>query len=319
VRAIVQRRLGAPGVLRIEQVPEPEPGTGQVLIEVAIANITFIETQLRAGLAPDPAMLPTLPAIPGNGVGGVVVAVGPGGDPELIGTPVVTSTGGSGAYAERAVATAETLIAIPPGLTTAQAVALLADGRTALGLMQGAAVAAGETVLVESAAGGVGTLLVQLARAAGARVIATAGSARKLALAYELGADAAANHSAPGWADAVEPVNVAFDGIGGEIGLAAFGLVRAGGRFMPFGLASGAFARIDPAAAAARGVSVVRGARPTAAESAELSRKALALAAAGRLRPVIGQTFPLEQAAAAHAAIEARSTLGKTLLIVREG
>jgi NADPH:quinone reductase len=316
MRAIVQREFGSPEVLRCEQVPAPEPGPGQVLVAVEIANITFIETQLRAGLAPNPAMLPTLPAIPGNGVGGVVRALGPGVDDALLGSRVVTSTGGRGGYAEQAVAEAETLVAIPDSLTTATAVALLADGRTALGLVAAAAVASGETVLVESAAGGVGTLLVQLARAAGARVVATAGSQAKLELARELGADALANHTVAGWAEDLEPVDVVFDGVGGEIAAAAFELVRAGGRFLPFGLASGAFARIDEQLAAARGVALVRGARPTPAESAELSRRALALAAEGRLRPVVGQTFPLELAAQAHAAIEARATLGKTLLIV---
>jgi NADPH2:quinone reductase len=316
MRAIVQRELGPPGVLRCEQVPAPEPGPGQVVIEVEIANITFIETQLRAGLAPNPAMLPVLPAIPGNGVGGVVRATGPGVDPALLGLRVVSSTGGHGGYAEQAVAEAETLVAIPDSLTTATAVALLADGRTALGLMRAAAVRSGEAVLVESAAGGVGTLLVQVARAGGARVVATASSSDKLALAGELGADVLADHTVPGWAGILEPVDVVFDGVGGVIAAAAFELVRPGGRFLSFGLASGAFARIDEQLAAGRDVALVRAARPAPAESAELSRESLALAAEGRLRPVVGQTFPLERAAEAHAAMESRTTLGKTLLIV---
>jgi NADPH2:quinone reductase len=316
MRAIVQREQGPPHVLRCELVPAPEPGPGQVVVEVEIANITFIETQLRAGLAPNPALLPVLPAIPGNGVGGVVRSLGPGVDRVLLGLRVVTSTGGRGGYAEQAVAEAETLVAIPASLTTATAVALLADGRTALGLMRTAAVASGETVLVESAAGGVGTLLVQLAHAAGARVVATASSPDKLALAGELGADVLADHTAPRWAESLEPIDVVFDGVGGEIAAAAFELVRPGGRFLSFGLASGAFARIDEQLAAAHDVALVRGARPTPAESAELTRAALMLAAQGRLRPVVGQTFPLERAAEAHAAMESRTTLGKTLLIV---
>jgi NADPH2:quinone reductase len=316
VRAIVQHELGPPGVLAIEQVPAPAPGRGQVLIEVEIANITFIETQLRAGLAPNPAMLPALPAIPGNGVGGIVRAAGPGADPTLVGTRVVTSTGGRGGYAEQAVAEAETLVVIPDGITTADAVALLADGRTALGLMGAAAIRPGETVLVESAAGGVGTLLVQLAHAAGARVVATASSQRKLALARELGADVVANHAEVGWSQRLEPLDVVFDGVGGAIAAGAFELVRPGGRFLSFGLASGAFARIDEALAEARGVALVRVARPTPAESAALTRAALALAAEGRLRPIVGQRFPLARAADAHAAMESRTTLGKTLLIV---
>jgi NADPH2:quinone reductase len=317
MRAIVQRELGPPGVLVDEDSPEPIPAAGQVLIEVEVANITFIETQLRRGLAPNPAMLPALPVIPGNGVGGVVLAVGPGADPALVGTRVVTSTGGSGGYAERAVAEVETLVGVPDGITTSDAVALLADGRTALGLTAAAAIVAGEVVLVEAAAGGVGTLLVQLAHAAGTRVVATASSQRKLALARRLGADVLANHAEVGWSQRLEQVDVVFDGIGGAIAAAAFELVRPGGRFISFGLASGAFASIDAALAEARGVALVRGARPTPAESAALSRRALALAAEGRLRPVVGQRFPLARAADAHAAMESRTTLGKTLLIVR--
>ena len=259
MRAVVQRELGPPEVLAIEEWPAPVPAEGQVLIDVEIANITFIETQLRAGHAPDPAMLRPLPAIPGNGVGGVVGAVGAGVDPSLSGARVVASTGGAGAYAERAVAEADAVIRVPDGLSLADAVALLADGRTALALIRAAGIQAGETVLVEAAAGGVGSLLVQLAHTAGARVLATAGAQHKLALALELGADAAVDHREASWADALEQVDVVFDGIGGAIGEAAFGLLRAGGRFSAFGLASGAFARIDPDVAAARGITVLRG------------------------------------------------------------
>jgi NADPH2:quinone reductase len=180
-------------------------------------------------------------------------------------------------------------------------------------LMRGAEVAARETVLVEAAAGGVGSLLVQLARNAGARVIAAAGGERKLALARELGADAAVDYTRDGWTDGLGPVDVAFDGVGGAIGRAAFDLVRPGGRFYPFGMASGAFAQLPDR----DGVTVVRGGRPDPADQLALTRAALAEAAAGRLRSVIGQRFPLERAADAHAAIEARATVGKTLLVVR--
>lgn len=319
MRAVVQRALGPPDVLAVEEWPAPQPGAGEVLIDVEIANITFVETQLRAGNAPNPAMLRPLPYVPGNGVGGTVRATGADVGEALIGTRVVASTGGAGAYAEQAIAQATYVVPIPAELSTADAVALLADGRTALALMRGAGVRAGETVLVESAAGGVGSLLVQLARAEGARVLATAGAQRKLDLALELGAEVAVNHGDPDWPSRLEAVDVVFDGIGGAIGEAAFGLLRAGGRFCAFGLASGAFARVDEDVAAARGVTVVRGTGITAAESAALTRTALDLAAAGRLRPVIGQSFPLERAADAHAAMEARRTLGKTLLLVANG
>ena len=318
MRAVVLSEFGPPAVLVPTEVPDPAPGPGQVVVDVELAGITFVETQVRAGRAPNPAMAPALPGILGNGVGGVMAAVGPGLDPALAGTRVVTSTGGSGGYAERVAVDAAGVIAVPDGLALRDAVALLAVGRTAIALMRAATVREGETVLVEAAAGGVGSLLVQLAGAAGARVVAASGGTRKLEVARRLGADATVDYSEPGWAALVGPADVAFDGVGGEIGRAAFELVRPGGRFSAFGLASGAFAQVSDEQAEQRGVTVLRGARLSPDAILELARTALAEAAAGRLRPVIGQTFPLERAADAHAAIESRATVGKTLLVVRE-
>jgi NADPH2:quinone reductase len=298
---------------------------------VEFASITFVETQLRAGTPPVPAMAPRLPVILGNGVGGVVKSVGAGvstgagahPDSALAGRLVITTTGGSGGYAERVAVEAAGLIAVPEQLGLAEAVALLADGRTAIALIRAAALRAGETVLVEAAAGGVGSLLVQLARNAGTRVVAAAGGPRKVSLATELGADEAVDYTGPGWPGQVRAlagdVDVVFDGVGGETGLAAFGLLGGGGRFCSFGMASGSFARIPDDEAASRGVTVIRGAPVTPEQMRELSQAALAEAAAGRLRPVIGQRFPLERAADAHAAIASRVTVGKTLLVVRQG
>ncbi len=320
MRAVVLREFGPPEALVAAEVPDPVPGQGQALVEVEIANITFVETQLRAGRAPNPAMAPQLPAILGNGVGGVVASVGPGVDPALVSSRVITSTGGSGGYAERVAVDAAGLIAVPDELEMAEAVALLADGRTALSLVRAAAPRPGETVLVEAAAGGVGSLLVQLARAAGASVAAAAGGERKLRVAADLGASATVDYTEPGWAERLREqlggVDVAFDGVGGEAGRAAFELVRAGGRFCPFGMASGAFARIPEGEAERRNVTVVRGGPMPLEETRALARACLAEAVAGRLRPVIGQRFPLDRAADAHAAIEARATIGKTLLVV---
>jgi NADPH2:quinone reductase len=321
VRAVIVRQFGPPEVLVAGEAPEPSPGEGEVVVDVEFANVTFVETQMRAGRPPRPGMLPALPVIPGNGVGGVVGEVGAGVDPELVGRRVVASLGGSGGYAERVAVAAQRLLEVPGDLALRDAVALLADGRTALSLVRLASPRAGETVLVEAAAGGVGTLLVQLARNAGARVVGLAGGARKLAVARELGADVAIDYREDGWAqqvrDVVGDVDVAFDGVGGDIGLAAFDLLRAGGRFCPFGMASGRFTAIPEQAAQARGVAVLRGGAPSPEDLLALSRAALEEAAAGRLRPVIGQEVALEDAAAAHAAIEARTTVGKTLLVVR--
>jgi NADPH2:quinone reductase len=320
VQASVIHEFGPPSVLVPESVPDPAPGPDQVIIEVEIANVTFVETQVRSGHPPNPAMLPPLPAILGNGVGGVVVAVGEDVARELIGRHVVSSLRGSGGYAQKAIADVAALIAIPDQIRVEDAAALLADGRTAMLLVRDAAIQPGDTVLVEAAAGGVGSLLVQLARNAGARVVGAAGSRRKLELARELGASVVVDYTDPTWiarvAAEVGNVDVVFDGVGGTIGSAAFELLRAGGRFCPFGMSSGAFARISDEHAAAQAISVVRGGPRSPEQLREFSLAALAEAIAGRLHPLIGQTFPLDRAADAHAAMEQRASIGKTLLMV---
>jgi NADPH:quinone reductase len=316
MRAVVLSRFGPAANLRPADVPAPAPGPGEVAIDVELANVTFVETQIRAGRPPSPAMLPTLPAILGNGVGGVVAELGDGVDPALAGRRVVSSLRGFGGYAERALAPAAALLDVPAGVALRDAVALLADGRTALLALRAAAPTAGQTVLILAAAGGVGSLLVQLARAGGARVVAAAGGERKLALARELGADAAVDYTRDGWAGEAGAVDVVLDGVGGAVGRAAFEQLRPGGRLHRFGMASGAFTAVGEDEADARGVTLVAGARPDAAALAAAAREALELAASGRLRATIGQTFPLERAADAHAAIESRATLGKTLLTV---
>ena len=313
--------FGPPSVLVPAEAPEPQLAPGQVLIEVELVNVTFVETQVRAGRPPNPAMLPQLPAIPGNGVGGRVIAVGEGVNDALVGARVVSSTGGSGAYAELAAVDAAGVIEVPAQLELADAVALLADGRTAMGLVRSAGVREGDIVLVEAAAGGVGSLLVQLCRNAGALVVAAAGGRAKLDVAARLGPALTVDYTQPGWTESVRGqvggVDVVFDGVGGEIGREAFGLVRDGGRFSVFGLASGSFTEIPDGQAARAGISVIRGSRVAPGEMLELTRAALAEAAAGRLRALVGQTFPLDRAADAHAAIEARATVGKTLLLTR--
>lgn len=317
MRVVWLREFGGPEVLVPGSAPDPVPGPGQVLIEVRHANLTFVETLFRAtGFGPFNG---PLPVIPGNGVGGVIAQVGPEVDPALVGRRVVSGTGGSGGYAERVVVDRDAPFEVPDGLPLDQAVALLADGRTATMLVQAARLRAGERVLVEAAAGGVGSLLVQLAAAAGARVVAAAGGARKVALLRERGVDLVVDYRQPDWTDrvraATDGVDVVFDGVGGALARAAFDLLDAGGRMLSFGLASGAWADLPADVAAARGVALLR---PSAgpAELRAYTERALAEAAAGRLRPLIGQRFPLERAAEAHAAIESRATIGKTLLDV---
>ncbi|MFF4598828.1 zinc-binding dehydrogenase [Amycolatopsis sp. NPDC001319] len=312
MRAVWLREFGGPEVLVAGEAPDPVPGPGQVLVEVAFVNVTFVETQFRAsGFGPVDA---ALPMIPGNGVGGVISKVGDGVDLALVGRRVVTSTGGSGGYAQRAVVDATLVFPVPDALSLDAAVALLADGRTATGLVHAAAVAPGDRVLVEAAAGGVGSLLVQLAKSAGAQVVAAAGSAEKLARARELGADMTVDYTAADWASAVGPLDVVFDGVGGAIGTTAFSLLRPGGRMAVYGLASGTWAEVSEEDARSRGVTVIRSLGDAAALRA-FTVSALDAASAGRLTPVIGQRFPLAAAADAHAAMEARGTFGKTLLV----
>lgn len=313
MRAVWLREFGGPEVLVPDVAPDPVAGPGQLVVDVEFVNVTFVETQVRGGVGPFPV---SLPMVPGNGVGGVVASVGEGVAAGLVGTTVVTSTGGSGAYAERVVVDADSVFAVPSGRPLDAAVALLADGRTATMMLRAAAVQAGDRVLVEAAAGGVGSLLVQLASGAGARVVGAVGGARKAAIAAELGADFVVDYTEPGWdervRDTVGGVDVVFDGVGGEIGQTAFSLLESGGRMVSFGLASGSWVSIPDGEAVRRGVEVVR-----PAASAQEMRAFTESALDGPLQPLIGQRFPLERASDAHAAIEARATVGKTLLEVR--
>lgn len=281
MRAVWLRAFGPPDALTPGEAPEPEGPA----IEVAFANLTFVETQVRAGRGP---LKVQLPMIPGNGVGG-----------RLDGRRVVASLGGSGGYAERAVG--HEVFDVPDDLALDAAVALLADGRTATLLADAAALQPGERVLVLAAAGGVGTLLVQLVVRAGAEVIGAA-SPPKHALVRSLGAEPASYLKVPG------TFSFVFDGVGGAAARDAFTALAPGGRMLSYGLASGTWADVTPEEAAARGVTLVRAGRPERHHTERALRSGL--------KPVIGQRFPLEQAAAAHAAMEARATVGKTLLVV---
>ncbi|NKQ58081.1 zinc-binding dehydrogenase [Amycolatopsis sp. K13G38] len=318
MRAVWLKEFGGPDNLLTGQAPEPVAGPGEVLIDVTFANITFVETQLRSGRTGP--FRPELPVIPGNGVGGVVLAAGEGAGGELIGQRVVTSRNGSGGYAERVVVPASAPFGVPDAVPLDEAVALLADGRTATALIRAAGVREGDRVLIEAAAGGVGSLLVQLAHNAGATVVAVAGGPGKVSLAEELGADHAIDYSWSDWPGrvraAVGAVDVVFDGVGGQTGATSFRLLERGGRFFSYGLASGAWAPVSEEDAADRGVRLHRGPLGTPEELRECTESVLAEAAAGHVKPVIGQRFRLEQAAEAHRAIESRATLGKTLLVV---
>jgi NADPH2:quinone reductase len=329
MKVVQAQQSGPPEVLEAVEVPAPEPGPGQVVVDVAVAGIAFIETQVRAGTFSRPT--DTFPLVPGNAVGGTIAATGDGVDPTLVGRRVVTSTGGYGGYAERVVVGTEEPHEVPDELDLPTAVALLTDGRTAVLLTQAADIRPGDRVLVTAAGGGLGSLIVQLARQAGAgTIVALAGGEPKLARARELGADITVDYRTPGWAEAVrgelidlagsDGVDVVFDGVGGTVTDGASSLVAEGARYVVHGMASGAFPSLDPQLVDEHKVQIVnlQGMPSTPADMRAAVDTALAAAAEGTLVPTIGQTFPLDQAAAAHAAIESRATLGKTLLLVAD-
>jgi NADPH2:quinone reductase len=323
MRMIQVTRFGDPEVLVAGTAPDPDAGPGQVVVGVSVADVLFVETQIRRGLVREYFQV-TPPYVPGGGVAGRVFSVGDGVDPGWIGRRVLTRTVESqGGYAERVVAEAAGLISVPDGLGLREAAALLHDGVTALGLADAARIRAGERVLITAAGGGLGILLLQLAHAAGAQVIAAARGARKLDLARTLGADTVVDYSAAGWTERVREAtggrgaDLVFDGAGGRIGRAAFEVTADGGRFSAHGAPSGEFTAVDPHEAERRKVTVrgIQDIRFTPAEARRLAERALTEAVAGRITPVIGQTFPLERAADAHAAIESRGVIGKTLLL----
>ncbi|MGI5145255.1 zinc-binding dehydrogenase [Plantactinospora sp. CA-294935] len=321
MRAIEVARFGGPEVLVPVEVPDPVPGAGEVVVEVVAADTLWVETMIRSGRGG--VVFPVQPPYrPGVGVAGTVTAAGPGVGAHWLGRRVVTRTGPAGGYVERALVPVTGLAAVPDEMDARDAAAVLHDGVTALALADIVKLASAERVLVTAAGGGLGAILVQLAHAAGATVVAAARGAAKLDRVRELGAAVPVDYSAPDWTDRVREatggLDVVLDGAGGDYGRAAFELVERGGRYSAHGTPAGAFATVDPAVARARGVAV------TGIEAVQLGpdqfhaylEQALAEVAAGRIRPLIGQTFPLARAADAHAAIENRTAIGKTLLIV---
>jgi NADPH:quinone reductase len=323
MRTIEVTRFGGPEVLQLRERPEPVPAPGQVVVDVAAIPLLWLDTALRSGKGRD--WFPVQPPyVPGNGVAGTVSATGAGVPADWTGRAVVTGTRETGSYAERVPVPADALVEIPRGLTTVTAAALLTDGRTALGILDGVPVNAGSSVLITAAAGGMGLLLVQLASARGARVVGAARGEPKLAAIRAHGAAAAVDYSEPGWPGRVlaalggDRPAVVLDGVGGEIGRAAFDITSPGGVFSGHGAASGDFTPVDQNAARKRGITLRRisDVQFSPDEGRRRLRDALALAATGRLAPVIGRTYLLEHAAEAHRRIEAREVVGKSLLLV---
>ncbi|HEY8525088.1 MAG TPA: zinc-binding dehydrogenase [Acidimicrobiales bacterium] len=326
MHAIRQHEFGPPEVLRYEEVEDPLPGPGQVRIAVTAAGIHLLDTKIRAGQSGGPFPPPELPMIPGREVAGVVESTGPGVDESWLGRRVVAHLGeASGGYAELAVRDVSFLHAVPDGVSDEAAVAMIGTGRTALGILDVAQLTADDVAIVTAAAGGLGTLLVQAARHAGAVVVGVAGGPAKVEKVRQLGADVAVDYRAPEWTDEVrralgdrEPT-VVFDGVGGDLGLGARQLLGFGGRVILYGSSSGSPAPLSAEDLFAQGLTVSAGVGARILKGPgglrPYEERALAAAADGTLVPLVGQSFPLEKAAEAHRAVEDRNTMGKTVLV----
>nr|BFE66332.1 zinc-binding dehydrogenase [Dactylosporangium thailandense] len=314
MRVIEVSRFGGPEVLVPVDAPDPAPGPGQVQIAVAAADTLWLETRVRAGHGA-PFFPVTLPYHPGVGVAGTVTTVGGGVDPQWIGRRVVARTGhAGGGYATVALAEAAALVPIPDGVEDPDAAAVLHDGVTALALLRLVEVRPGDRVLITAAAGGMGAILVQLVRAAGAAAIAAARGPAKLGRLRGLGADEVVDYSAPGWSASLAPVDIALDGAGGDYGRAAFDAVRDGGRFSAHGTPAGSFTAPP---ADARGITTtgIADVQLSVQRHRQLLGEALHALAEQRFEPLIGQMYGLRDAPAAHRAIEARTAIGKTLIL----
>jgi NADPH2:quinone reductase len=322
MRVVKIHQFGLPEVLRVEESEEPQAGPGQVVIDVEAAGVSFGDTSIRAGKYPFP-----LPLVPGWAVGGRIRSVGPDGDLTLVGRSVVALTKAGGGYGEQVVTDITNIFSPPKELSVEQALGVFLAGGTAISILKTAQIKQGETVLITAAAGNTGSQLVQLAKAAGAgTVIGAAGGKEKLAVVSRLGADVVIDYRENNWVEQVRNVtggkgaDVVIDAVGGTIGRQAFEVTaNSGGRLVVYGSSSGIEATIGMYELAMRGITVIGALGIAMGRTQQETRAnfeaALQEAASGRLVAVIGQRYPLERAAEAHAAIEARQAIGMTLLI----
>lgn len=319
--AIRIHETGGAEKLRADEVALPAPAAGEVRLRVEAAGVNFIDTYQRSGLYPV-----ALPYTLGAEAAGVVTAVGAGVTELGVGDRVASARV-SGGYAEEALAPAAQTVRLPEGVNGQLAAALMLQGLTAHYLACDTfPLKPGDTALVHAAAGGVGLLLVQLAKRRGARVLATVGTDAKAALAREAGADAVCVYSRENFADAVRAftagrgVDVAYDSVGKDTFEGSLHSLRPRGVFVSFGNSSGAVPAFAPLVLAQNGSLFFT--RPTLAHytltTAELRGRTdelFAWIADGSLKVRIGATFPLAAAAAAQRALEARATTGKVLLL----
>jgi NADPH:quinone reductase len=317
MRAIRLHKFGPAENLVLDELPDLAAADGEVRIAVQAAGVHLLDTGLRAGRE-GPMPLPTLPTIPGREVAGVVDA----GPAEWLGRSVVAHLGMvPGGYADQAVTAVGNLFDVPGHLSFADAVAMVGTGRTAVGILENNPIAPDDVVMVPAAAGGIGWLLVQAARAAGARVIAAARGDEKLARLEELKPDVLVDYGNPGWMSNIgERPTVVFDGVGGTIGRQSLELLVPGGRMVMFGFSAGTPTQfttsdlVQRSLVASWSLGPKMFARPGGIRA--LAALALSKAAAGEWHPLV-TTYPLADAARAHRDLEERRTIGKVVLLPR--
>jgi len=318
VKAIRVKEFGGPEVLRLEEVPKPRPGSGEVLVRMHATGVNPVETYIRAGKY---ARLPELPYTPGNDGAGVIEQVGADVSEFKAGDRVYTAGSVTGTYAEFALCKKEQVHPLPANVSFAQGAAMGTPYATACrGLLQRAVAKPGETVLVHGASGGVGTAAIQLARAHGLRVFGTAGSDEGLKLVREQGAHEVFDHRTP---DHFDQIMKATAGHGVDViveMLANVNLGRdltilaKGGRVVIIG--SRGPVEINPRDTMQRDADVRGMILPNTppAEMASIHAALVAGLEEGTLRPVIGKEFPLAEAAQAHQAVIESGALGKIVL-----
>ena len=319
MRAIRVHEFGGPEVMRLEEVPSPQPGPGQVAVRVHAAGVNPVDTYIRTGTY---AVKPTLPYTPGVDAAGVVEAVAPDVTTVKAGSRVYTAGTITGAYAELALCAAAQVHRLPDRVTYPQGAAVNVPYATAYrALFQRAHALPGETVLVHGASGGVGIATVQIARAAGLTVIGTAGTDRGRELVAEQGAHHVLDHRVPGYLDQVKALT---GGHGVNVILEMLANVNLGkdlpvlarnGRVVVIG--SRGTVEVNPRDAMGREASIL-GMTLLAALPSELQVIHAALVAGlenGTLRPVVGQEIPLAEAPRAHHAVMEAGAYGKIVLI----
>ena len=322
MRAVVVRETGGPEVLVVEERPTPEPGRGEIRVDVAAAGLNYIDVYQRSGVYPLP-----LPFVAGSEGAGVVSEVGEGVDDVAIGDHVTWAMVGGAGYAEQVVLPSSRAVPVPDGVDDETAAAALLQGLTVHYLTRSTfPVQAGQTALVHAAAGGVGLLLTQVLTLLGVRVIATTSTEAKAALAAQAGADAVIRYDTADVAAEVREltdglgVHVVYDGVGASTFQGSIDSLRTRGMFVLYGAASGKVAPVDPTLLQAKGSLFFT--RPTlahyAAERDELlerSRELFGWISSGNLSVRVGARYPLERAADAHRDLEARLTTGKSLIV----